>query len=86
MTLKQGKIATGVNTAPLTLDAIRTAVQSIDTVVAGDIVVPAGKSLIMPDAQINASVTISSVNTVFSLTINPGGSITFDGTKGRMAT
>jgi len=86
MTINNGKISTGVNSAPMTVDAIRRNVMAIDGTIGSPIVVPLAKTLIVPNATVNVAITVASLVSVFGLTINSGGSITFDNTKGRMAT
>lgn len=86
MSIRNGKIATGTAKAPMTVDQVKDVVRATDTLTATPIIVAAGKTMIAPNAEVNASVTVASVTTFYGLLINPGGSITIDPTKGKLAT
>jgi hypothetical protein len=86
MAIKTGKISTGSSKAPMTVDQVKASVQPIDTTVVSPLVVPVGKTMVIPNAVINVTVTVSSVTTFFGLEIQPGGSITIDPANGRLAT
>ena len=86
MSIKNGKIATGTTKAPMTVDQVKDVVRPTDTSTATPIIVASGKTLIAPNAEVNSSITVASVTTLYGLLINPGGSITIDNTKGKMAT
>lgn len=86
MSIKSGKIATGASKAPMTVDQVKDTVRATDTAVTSPIIVPAGKTMIAPNAEINSSITVASVTTFYGLLVNPGGSITIDPTRGKLAT
>jgi len=86
MSIKSGKLATGTSRAPMTVDQVKSSVQPIDTTIVIPLTVAAGRTLIIPNAQINVAVTVSAVTTFFGLEIQPGGSITINPANGRLAT
>jgi len=81
MSIKSGKLATGTSRAPMTVDQVKSSVQPIDTTIVIPLTVAAGRTLIIPNAQINVAVTVSAVTTFFGLEIQSGGSITISGSS-----